>query len=38
MQTSASIATKLFSSNAFGSTIAELMFVNTLKWLLHRTS
>jgi len=38
MQTSESMSTKLFSSNAFGSTIVELMLVNTLNSRAQRTS
>ena len=37
-QTSDSILTKLFSSNDFGSTIAECIFVKTLNSLEHLTS
>ena len=38
MQTSSCNSTKLDSSKTFGSTIAELMFVNTLNSGAHRTS
>ena len=38
MQTSPSTSTKLRSSNALGSTVAELMLVNTLKRGAQRTS
>src|SRR5512147_3321837 len=38
MQTSPDISTKLDSSNFFGSTIAELMFVKILNSGAHRTS
>jgi hypothetical protein len=38
MQTSPFMSTKLDSTNFFGSTIAELMFVKTLNSGAHRTS
>ena len=38
MQTSPSMSTKLLGSKAFGSTIVELMLVNTLNWREQRTS
>ena len=38
MQTSPSMSTKLFLSKAFGSTIVELMLVNTLNCRAQRTS
>ncbi len=38
MQTSADTSTKLFSSNAFGSTMVELMLVKILNSREQRTS
>ena len=38
MQTSAVMSTKLFSSNAFGSTMVELMLVKILNSREQRTS
>ncbi|CAM5506528.1 hypothetical protein RLIN73S_04973 [Rhodanobacter lindaniclasticus] len=38
MHTSETTSTKLFGSNAFGSTMVELMLVNTLNSRAQRTS